>query len=210
MENNSLFLSIENQKEIIIMKSDFYPLASEKMLTTDKELPKNNPTTLPNITPPTIAKTLEAPITYNKDLSKEYQNPERLENPHQFMAYTTRLKEIGNIHNKTVLDLACGSGDSSEMLIKEGAKEVVGIEISESMLNNTTQNNKITYILADASIPKPYRKEPFDKVVGAFLLNYASSLEKLKGMLKNVAKNLKKNEQFITITISPDHPIVEP
>ena len=155
-----------------------------------------------------LAKTLEDNTVYNENLTEKYQHEWRLGNPHQFMAYTTWLEEIGDIQGKEVLDLASGAGDSSRMLAEQGAK-VVGVEISEHMFNNAKSQDNVSYILADASIPKQYWERPFDKVVAAFFLNYASSLEKLEGMLKNVALNLQPNEQFVTITISPEHPIVE-
>jgi ubiquinone/menaquinone biosynthesis C-methylase UbiE len=156
-----------------------------------------------------ITNTLQAPI-YNENLTKNYQNEGRLGNPHQFMAYATWLREIGSIKDKRVLDLACGSGDSSRMLADKGAN-VVGVDISETMLDIAkSKNDGILYILADASSPKKYSEQPFDKVVGAFLFNYASSIEKLDGMLRNVADNLKSGEEFTTITISPEHPIIKP
>ena len=157
-----------------------------------------------------IANTLENPV-YNPSLSKEYQDEWRLWNPHQFMAYKTLLDEVGSIEGQDVLDLACGSGDSSRILAEKGA-HVVGVDISRDMIGfaNQKKDKYIEYLLADASLPVQYKEFRFDKVVAAFLLNYANSVEKLNGMLKNVALNLESWSEFVTITISPDHPIVLP
>lgn len=42
---------------------------------------------------------------------------------------------IGNVENKTILDLGCGIGEFSRYFAENGAKKVVGIDISKSFLN---------------------------------------------------------------------------
>ena len=150
---------------------------------------------------------------YNKELSDKYKLKYRPDHPHQFMAYSTWLEEIGDIKGLKVLDLACGSGTSSRMLAEKGSF-VVGVDISESMLEEarkTESDNQmgIEYIHADTSVAQKYKEEPFDIVVAAFMLHYASSQEMFEGFLRNVAINLKPGGRFVTINLSPEHPVVE-
>jgi 2-polyprenyl-3-methyl-5-hydroxy-6-metoxy-1,4-benzoquinol methylase len=151
---------------------------------------------------------------YDKKLSDQYSSKYRFDHPHQFMAYSTWLQEIGDIKGKRILDLACGSGTSSRMLAERGA-HVTGIDISESMLalakkEETDHPMNINYILGDASLPKLYANETFDMVVAAFLLHYASSRKMLDGILQNVSLNLKPGGRFVTINLNPEHPIISP
>ncbi len=151
---------------------------------------------------------------YSKELSKKYNSDYRFDHPHQFMAYFSWLAKMGDIHGKRILDLACGSGTSTRMLSDKGAS-VVGVDISESMLEIAVQHEKDTptgntYILSDASIPKSYDEKPFDMVVAAFLLHYARNYSVLEGFIKNISLNVKSGGTFISINLSPTHPIVTP
>lgn len=151
---------------------------------------------------------------YNEELSKKYNSDYKFDHPHQFMAYSTWLNEIGDVKGKKILDLACGSGISSRMLSDKGA-EVVGVDISQPMLEVAKQRESADpagnkYILADAAIPELYSRGQFDLVVAAFLLHYADSIDVLDGFMQNISLNLKPGGKFVSINISPDHPIVSP
>ncbi len=151
---------------------------------------------------------------YTKEFTEKYNAKERIEHPHQFMAYSTWLEEIGDIKGKRVLDLACGSGISSRMLAERGAI-VTGVDMSESMIDRALEEEKknpqgINYMIADASIPVKYGDKPFDLVVAAFLLHYADTPSLLEGFIKNISLNLKVSGEFVSINMSPDHPIVLP
>jgi ubiquinone/menaquinone biosynthesis C-methylase UbiE len=153
-------------------------------------------------------------IPYDEELSRKYNSDYRFDHPHQFMAYSTWLEEIGDIKGKKVLDLACGGGTSTRMLSDHGAC-VVGVDISEAMLRVALQKEKDNpagnkYILADASVPELYSEEKFDMVVAAFMLHYANNLEMLKGFVKNIALNLNSGGRFVSINMSPVHPILLP
>lgn len=149
---------------------------------------------------------------YDIERSKLYNSQKRFEVPHQFMAYHTWLEEIGDISGKRVLDLACGGGVSSRMLAEKGAI-VTGVDISEPMLAVAEEAERakpqgIKYVQADASQPKIYGEGRYNLVVAAFLLHYAGTKEILQGFAKTVAMNLAPGGCFVTINMSPDHPIL--
>jgi len=149
---------------------------------------------------------------YDHKLSSEYNNGKLIDNPHQLKVYETWLYTIGQVSGLKVLDLACGGGYSSRLLAQNKA-HACGVDISKEMLAVAIEQEKlnplgIKYAQADASIPQRYDFEPFDKVVAAFLLHYASDLHVLEGFLENIVINLKVGGDFVAINLSPDHPVI--
>ncbi|KUI56464.1 Demethylmenaquinone methyltransferase [Cytospora mali] len=111
-----------------------------------------------------------------------------------------------------VLDLACGTGYYSKNSIDWGADYVLGVDISSGMVDvakeiisqDTKYADKIKFKVGDAlSLGKVDGEEPFDIVIGAWLLNYASSLEEMTKMFESISANLKKGGVYIGITTSP-------
>jgi SAM-dependent methyltransferase len=49
---------------------------------------------------------------------------------------------IGNIENKTFLEIGCGSGHSVQYLLNNGAQKVYGIDISEQQISYATELNQ--------------------------------------------------------------------
>lgn len=81
----------------------------------------------------------------------------------------TILKLTGDIHNKRVLDMGCGTGILSIMASKVGALEVIGIDIDEWAYNNAMENinsnhaENITIKIGDASLLE--NEKPFDVIL---------------------------------------------
>jgi len=67
---------------------------------------------------------------------------------------TLTLEECGNIENKSVLDIGCGSGRISFMLANKGAK-VTGIDYSSSMIELA---NKLQLQLKNNNIEVYFKK----------------------------------------------------
>ncbi|KAL8712081.1 MAG: hypothetical protein Q9220_003515 [cf. Caloplaca sp. 1 TL-2023] len=129
------------------------------------------------------------------------------------------------IQGACVLELACGSGFYTYSFLKWGAASVLGVDISEMMIEEARRlgksissndsnlaspgissgdhDGKIEFILADCSTPQVYPKGPFDIVFGAWLLNYAPDRVGLEDMFRNIAINLKEGGHFVGITVPP-------
>ncbi len=149
---------------------------------------------------------------YDQELSGKYNKSDLTKNSHQMLAYETWLKVIGQVSGFDILDLACGSGFSSRLLAQKGGR-VIGVDVSSEMIKEalvieTKEPFSISYICRDVVAPEIYTSKFFDKVVAAFLLHYAESLEVLENMVNNISQNLKTGGKFITINLSPDHPII--
>ncbi|PHM57995.1 class I SAM-dependent DNA methyltransferase [Xenorhabdus hominickii] len=120
----------------------------------------------------------------------------------------TILKSIGDVHGKSVLDVACGNGYFGRKLRNCGAAKVVGIDISEKMIELARAKSKqsgddLEFHIRDVCDMESFGK--FDLVVAAWLFNYAESLKELESMFYNIARNLKPSGKLVAYTTSPDY-----
>ncbi|MEA3311774.1 MAG: methyltransferase domain-containing protein [candidate division WOR-3 bacterium] len=109
-------------------------------------------------------------------------------------AYT--LQQSEPIHTKTFLDVGCGTGRYSLELARRGAKKVVGIDVSERMIevcNRRAKKENIEdrarFILADIMEYEP--DEAFDICIGMGLLDYIKNplptLTRIRGLTREKA-----------------------
>ena len=112
-------------------------------------------------------------------------------------------KLIPNVKEKKILDLGCGYGENDKYCRDLGAKEILGIEISEHMIKIAEKNNadeNIKYkVMAMEDISKI--KEKFDIVISSLAFHYVKDYEKL---IKDIYNLLNDNGILI---FSIDHPL---
>lgn len=117
--------------------------------------------------------------------------------------WETLQKMLPKLENKVVLDLGCGFGWHCKYAIENNAKEVIGIDSSEKMLNKAKMINggdSIKYI--NSTIEEiETRDEYFDIVISSLALHY---VEDFYQVCKKVYDTLKFNGDFI---FSVEHPI---
>src|SRR4051812_31505249 len=111
------------------------------------------------------------------DIAAEYQRakqqPWRLHLEHY-----TFFKLLGDVRGKTVLDLACGEGFYSRFIKRRGAARVVGVDLSQGMIELARRQEErdplgIDYLVHD--VKQLALDDTFDVVVAAYLLNYAQT-----------------------------------
>ncbi|MCJ1388117.1 hypothetical protein MMC18_000962 [Xylographa bjoerkii] len=131
--------------------------------------------------------------------------------PGQIILPENTRAALGDISGYDILDLACGAGFYSNLLIDWGAAHVFGIDISSGMINEAHSNLKpdraecIKYQVGDCTTIGLLKtlgigdERQFDLVHGAWLLNYAATEEELTSMWRNVASNLKLGGRFVGI-----------
>lgn len=113
---------------------------------------------------------------------------------------------LGDITGKSVLDLACGEGFYSRLLRLRGASRVVGMDVSQKMVElaraaEAEMPLDIEYVVGDA---RAFRTtEIFDVVTASYLLNYAQTEEQLAEMGRTIAAALKPGGLFVTVNNSP-------
>lgn len=111
----------------------------------------------------------------------------------------TFLRVLGPIEGAEVLDLACGTGIYSRMLVDHGARRVVGVDLSPAMVEQaralTPDSAPIEYRVGHAGSTDELGD--FDVVTAGFLLNYAGSREELAGFCRMIAASLRPGGRFV-------------
>lgn len=112
---------------------------------------------------------------------------------------------ISHISETKILDVACGTGDCSIEAVKQGAKQVIGIDISDEMLKIATHkaekkllSNKLQFISGSA-LQIPFDNQSFDVVMVAFGVRNFANLEK---GLKEIYRVLRKNGIVVILEFS--------
>jgi 2-polyprenyl-3-methyl-5-hydroxy-6-metoxy-1,4-benzoquinol methylase len=120
---------------------------------------------------------------YDK-IAKQYKASKRLPF-REYIEWYSYNKMLGDVSQKSVLDLACGEGFYSRRIKRKGADKVVGVDISEKMIRlakRQEQNHPlgIDYILGD--VMELGSIGNFDLVVASYLLNYANLFPSVRNM----------------------------
>nr|VFK64547.1 MAG: Ubiquinone/menaquinone biosynthesis C-methylase UbiE [Candidatus Kentron sp. UNK]VFK71135.1 MAG: Ubiquinone/menaquinone biosynthesis C-methylase UbiE [Candidatus Kentron sp. UNK] len=128
-----------------------------------------------------------------------------IQRPHSiYMNAYTLFRLIGDVTDKSILDLACGDGFYTRALKQRGAAYVLGVDISEKMIALARQEEKreplgIEYVICD--VLELGKTGDFDLVVAAFLLNYAQTKEQLLQMCHTIYDNLKMGSRFVKTSV---------
>ncbi|NIO44242.1 MAG: methyltransferase domain-containing protein, partial [Candidatus Aenigmarchaeota archaeon] len=147
---------------------------------------------------------------WNK-MSKSYQNAHKIPTKHAHygpgVSDEDKLKLLGNVKGKKILEIGCGGGQCSIAFAKQGAK-VIGIDISEEQLKfakNLAKKEKvkIKFIRSNIENLKQIKSKSQDIVFSAFALQYVKNLKKC---LKEVFRVLKNKGIFV---FSLDHPFFD-
>ncbi len=113
---------------------------------------------------------------------------------------------FGDIKDKTLLELACGSGHSLKYILDNGAKKTYGIDFSEKQIQYATEVNnqyikdgKLT--LLNQAMEEQFDLADIDIVYSVYGFGWT---QKPAEVLQNIYKSLKPGGLFIW---SWDHPL---
>lgn len=139
-------------------------------------------------------------------LNSEYDNDEFFYKYAQMPRSKEGLNAAGEWHQlqllypslqeKYVLDLGCGYGWHCKFAIEKGASQVLGIDVSQKMIEEAKRRNaeeKIEYRLCGIE-EYEYPENAWDCVISNLALHYIKDLEKT---FQQVHKTLKPNGIFI-------------
>ncbi|MBD2294686.1 class I SAM-dependent methyltransferase [Anabaena sphaerica FACHB-251] len=134
-------------------------------------------------------------------IAQEYKKAKELPIRLHIERYTY-FNMLGDITGKSILDLACGEGLYTRQFKQKGASLVVGVDISEKMLELARQEEAknqldIQYIVGN--VMELGKIGDFDLVVASYLLNYAQTEEQLQKMCQTIFTNLKPGGRFVTL-----------
>ncbi|KAF7158087.1 hypothetical protein CNMCM5623_002599 [Aspergillus felis] len=142
--------------------------------------------------------------TQYNDIGGHYDSIKQL--PGNLLDTATLLTYIGDIEGLEVLDLGCGSGFYSRKAIQRGARRVVGLDISSSMIEAACResegDSRMEFYVADCS--KPLNVGQFDIIFAFWFLDYAANAGEQVEMWRNIFANLKPGGRCIGITTNFD------
>ena len=115
------------------------------------------------------------------------------------------LKMVAAKNPNTILDIATGTGDLAILMTKTKAEKIIGLDISDGMLEVgrqkiATQNlsNRIEMVLGDSE-KMPYQDNTFDAITVAFGVR---NFENLEIGLAEILRVLKPNGIFVILETS--------
>ena len=118
----------------------------------------------------------------------------------------TFIKILGDVKAKSVLDVACGEGYYTRLIKQQGAAHIVGLDISQKMIDLAEYREKtvplgIQYQIGD--IVQLGQIGQFDRVTAIFLFPYAATKQVLVAMFQAIYDNLKPGGKLVAITVDP-------
>lgn len=108
-----------------------------------------------------------------------------------------------SLYGARILDLGCGFGDFARQARARGATAVLGVDVSQRMLEiarSETRDSAITYRCCSIENFEP-QTESFDVVVSSLALHYVADYH---GVLNRISKRLVAGGRFV---FSVEHPI---
>ena len=116
---------------------------------------------------------------------------------HQFKAL------FPDLSGKSVLDLGCGYGWHCKYAVECGAKQVLGIDLSEKMIHEANEKNadpKIIYRVCGLD-DYDYPADSYDCVISNLVLHYIADIDLI---LKKIYLTLKTDGIFL---LNMEHPV---
>ncbi|MFD3543397.1 class I SAM-dependent methyltransferase [Streptomyces sp. NPDC058662] len=126
----------------------------------------------------------------------------------QYVVVPGFLALVGDVHGKSVLDLASGTGFYSREFRRRGATDVLGIDISSEMVAVARQLEKneplgVHYDVADVAELPPLDRR-FDIALAVQLLNYAPDIATTERMCRAAHRSLRPGGELFALNQSPD------
>ena len=139
-------------------------------------------------------------------ISKEYDGLNRVISFGIDVKWRRKVVDIvAKTNPENILDIATGTGDLAISLTKTNAKEIVGLDISDGMLEVGRQkiahkklNDKIKMVLGDSE-SLPFEDNTFDAITVAFGVR---NFETLETGLSEIHRVLKPNGVFVILETS--------
>ncbi|MBB5121797.1 ToxA protein [Streptomyces eurocidicus] len=118
------------------------------------------------------------------------------------------LALVGDVHGKSVLDLACGTGFYSREFMRCGASRVLGVDISRAMVGAARALEDrdplgVRYEVGDVAGLRALEPR-FDVAVAVQLFNYAEDVATIARMCRNIHRSITDGAEFFAFAQNPD------
>ncbi|MGI2901734.1 class I SAM-dependent methyltransferase [Tolypothrix sp. VBCCA 56010] len=125
----------------------------------------------------------------------------------QYVGDYTFFKIIGDVTEKAIFDFGCGEGTHARIFKQMGAKRVVGVDISQKMLELAKEAEAINplgieYIQGDMCELGEFGS--FDLGVSFSVLSTIPTKEQLLKVCQAIYANLKPQGRYVTVGLNPD------
>jgi len=116
----------------------------------------------------------------------------------------SKLKLLGNVKGKDVLEIGCGGGQNSVVLAKWGARPV-GLDISEEQIKHARkladrERVKVSFSVGNMEDLSVFSNESFDIALSSFAIEYADDLVRT---FHEVFRVLRKSGLFVFAVVHP-------
>lgn len=144
-------------------------------------------------------------------IARDYASINEKRPLNRFAGYPTLYEAVGDVKNRSVLDLACGTGTVSRAMLDRGARSVVGVDESKEMLKIAKSLNKGKYEMdyIHGRVGSLGHIGDFDIVTGGFLLHYAKNKGELLRMCADISENLSPGGIFVALNSNPHNPLAQ-
>ena len=151
-----------------------------------------------------MTSSLLATSTHNYQQFSEQYSDLQIENTY-FLAFTTvgELIERHADSGKRTLDFGCGAGRSTRFLQSLGL-DVIGVDISASMLRQAQQTTSSLYYLLEAG-KLPFSEADFDIIFQSFVLLEYPSIAQMIETFKEFNRVLDDDGVIVIVTASEDY-----
>ena len=111
---------------------------------------------------------------------------------------------LPDLHGKAILDIGCGMGQHAKQYSEMGAGSVLGIDISEKMLEYAKARNSADNIIYQRMAMEDIGDihQQFDLITSSLVFDY---VEDFGGLMRKIHILMKDNAEFV---FSMSHPIV--
>ena len=131
-----------------------------------------------------------------------------------FSARPHVIEHCGDVTGKKILDLGCGEGYLSRLLIKNGCEQITGVDLSKEMISvadqikNEQNLDQATYISCDVNQFLEEHSEKYDVIIAVFLFNYIDTAS-MSHVIDKTHDLLTENGKFIFTVPHPSLPFIK-
>jgi SAM-dependent methyltransferase len=117
------------------------------------------------------------------------------------------FRALGDVHGKSLLDLACGDGFYTRRFRRAGADPVVGVDLSPRQIAKARlieQREPLGIEYQPADVVSLELERRFDLVTAIHLLHYLQSGTEIEAVLRKIHDALENDGCFVTMIANPE------